>query len=225
MSAVLDLLNVLHEPTAVFGRVKEKPRILAPYIVLAILITIVAVLSLPFQAAVTDLIRAAVPPEQQARISSPSAVKIIIQTPIFMIVGFAIGAFLLWLGTTMAGAQAKYKAMFSVLTYSWVTYLIYAIVVFAVLSIKGASAIQSFADLRAPVGLDLLVPGVGLFAGAILNGINPFSIWGVVICATGVSVTSGCSKAAGYTITIVVFLIGLLLQAVPYIFLGMVAKQ
>lgn len=225
MGAVLDLLNVLHEPTAVFGRVKEKPRILAPYVVLAVLITIVAVLSLPFQAAAMDIVRNALPPEQQARVAAPSAIKTIIQTPIVFFIGLLIGAGLLWIGCLMTGAQAKYKTLLSVLTYSYVTYVIFSIVVFIVLSMRGASSVTSFADLRAPVGLDLLAPGVGLATGFLLNGINPFSIWGVYLCGTGISVTTGASKAASFTVTIFIFLIGLLLQTIPFLLLGMVAKQ
>ena len=36
LSDVLDVFNVLHEPTAVFTRVKERPRILAPWIVFSL---------------------------------------------------------------------------------------------------------------------------------------------------------------------------------------------
>src|SRR3989442_194236 len=48
MGAVLDLVRVLFEPTAVFERVREKPRFLAPFVALAIILVLVSVVQLPY---------------------------------------------------------------------------------------------------------------------------------------------------------------------------------
>jgi hypothetical protein len=42
----------------------------------------------------------------------------------------------------------------------------------------------------------------------ILRPLNPFSIWGVVLTAIGVSTTQKMSKGTGYTIAIITFAIG-----------------
>ncbi|PYP27910.1 MAG: hypothetical protein DMD55_07290, partial [Gemmatimonadetes bacterium] len=48
MGAVLDLVRVLFEPAAVFERVRDKPRFLAPFVALAIIIVLVSVMQLPY---------------------------------------------------------------------------------------------------------------------------------------------------------------------------------
>ena len=48
MGAVLDLVRVLFEPTAVFERVRERPRFLAPFVALAIVVVLVGVVQLPY---------------------------------------------------------------------------------------------------------------------------------------------------------------------------------
>jgi hypothetical protein len=113
----------------------------------------------------------------------------------------------------------------SVLAYSFVTYVIYSAVTALVLSMRGVGSIASMQDLRAPVGLDFLVPHASLFLGAILNGINPFSIWGVWLCGTGISVTHGTSRSAGIWVATVAFLVGLLVAALPTLLLSMATKQ
>jgi hypothetical protein len=47
----------------------------------------------------------------------------------------------------------------------------------------------------------------------LLKGVNPFSIWGLVLTAIGVSVTHKLSKSTGYTVATISFVIGLLIGA------------
>src|SRR5437667_10351631 len=47
MGAVLDIVRVLFEPAAVLERVRDKPRFLAPFVALAIIIVLVSVIQLP----------------------------------------------------------------------------------------------------------------------------------------------------------------------------------
>jgi hypothetical protein len=69
------------------------------------------------------------------------------------------------------------------------------------------------ADLQPALGLDLLVPDAGRFLTAVLKAINPFSIWGLVLTAIGVTVTHKTTKGMGYAIAAVAFLIGVVFAA------------
>src|SRR5690242_21934464 len=51
MGAFLDLFRVLYEPSAVFGRVAEKPKFLAPFIGIVIIGLVLEYLMMPFQRA------------------------------------------------------------------------------------------------------------------------------------------------------------------------------
>jgi len=227
MSALLDVLNVLHEPTAVFTRVKEKPRVLIPWLAVSVLLVVVGVVMRPYQAAAMDALRASLPPETAARMGAggQSIIRVVIGAPIVVLLGLAIGAGLLWIGTSIAGAAGQYKTLFSVLTYSYITYVIYSALTAVVLSVRGVGSITSVQDMRVPLGLDLLAPSAGLFLGTILNGINPIAIWGVWLCGTGIAVTHGVSRKTGIAVTAGAYLVALILQAAPTLLFTMATKQ
>src|SRR5437867_4235529 len=121
MGAVLDLVRVLFEPTAVFERVRDKPRFLAPFVDLAIIV---------------------------------------------------------------------------------------------VLTVRGSESIGGVEDLQPALGLDLLAPGATGLTLALLRGINPFSLYGVFLTATGIAVTHKTSKGGAYTAAIVQLLVTLLVTGV-----------
>jgi hypothetical protein len=75
------------------------------------------------------------------------------------------------------------------------------------------------------LGLDLLVPGVGLFGGTVLNGINPFSVWGVWLTGTGISTTHKASRAASIAVAAAAFLIMLFIVSLPTLFAAMMTRQ
>jgi hypothetical protein len=132
---------------------------------------------------------------------------------------------MLWMGVSVTGTHARFKTLLSVLARSCVTYLLFAAVGVVVLTVRGKAAVTGFADLRAPLGLDLLVPNLGLYLGTVLNGINPFSIWGVWLTGTGVAITHGLSRSTAIVVTAVVYFIGLLIIAVPTLLIGLATRQ
>jgi len=225
---MLDVFNVLHDPVAVFNRIKERPRILAPWMVLSVAFVVITILTQPYQQAAMDAFKATLTPEQAAKMGGGGAgggVVGLVLTPVGVLAVLAIGAGVLWLAVTMTGAPARYKTLLSVLAYSCVTYILFAVVGIVVLTIRGKQAIAGFADLRAPLGLDLLVPNAGLYLGTVLNGINPFSVWGVWLAGTGISITHGTSRNTAIAVTAGGFLLCLLIMAAPTLLLGLVTKQ
>ena len=69
------------------------------------------------------------------------------------------------------------------------------------------------------------MPGAGLFAGTVLNGINPFSVWGVWLTGTGIAVTHKTSQAAAIAVAAAAFLIMLFIVSLPALFAAMMIKQ
>ena len=225
MGAVLDSFNVLHEPTAVFTRVKERPRILVPWLVISLFLLVFAYFFQPFQNAAMATFKASLPPEQAAKMGGGNSIFGLLIVPVFFLIGLAVASGILALGVAITGAQARYKTLMSVLAYSCSTYAISAMVVLAVLMTRGVSQVVDFGDLRAPIGLDVLAPGVGLYLGSVLNSINPFAVWGVWLVGTGISVTHGVSRATGIVITSFAYVVCLFLQFLPLLFLSMAIKQ
>src|SRR5438034_131396 len=131
-----------------------------------------------------------------------------------------------WTSLTCCTSRTRFsRASRSAPAYSCVTYLLFASVGIVVLTVRGKAAITGFADLRAPLGLDLLAPNVGLYLGTVLNGINPFAIWGVWLTGTGISITHGTSRGTAIFVTAFVYLIALLIIATPTLLLGLATRQ
>jgi len=228
LSDALDVFNVLHDPGAVFTRVKERARILGPWIVLSAAFIVITFLARPYQQAAMEAFKATLAPEQAARMGNRGAgggVVGLILTPLIVLVIVGIGAGALWVGVAMTGTQAQYKKLYSVLAYSSITYILFAVVGIIVLMVRGKASITGFADVRAPLGLDLLVPSAGIFLGTVLNGINPFSVWAVWLTGTGIAITHGISRGTAIALTAVAYLICLLLLSAPTLMLGMLTKQ
>ena len=210
MGAMLDLLKVLYEPGAVFQRVAEKPKFLMPFIGISIFQIIIGIINMPFLKAAMQAQMA------QAPAGAPDTSKFaaigLIFVPIVIAIALVIGALLLWVLVSMVGGDGKFGTLLSVATYASVPSVILLSIVGAIiLQLQGPQGLTSPQDMQPAVGLDLLMPGAKGFMGAVLKGINPFSIWGLVLTAIGVSTTHRLSKASGYVVATLSFVIGLLI--------------
>lgn len=209
-SGLADVFKVLFEPTAVFERVRARPRFLIPFLVICALNIVLYFVNLPY-------IKAAVQAQAAARpAGGPDPAKFIWIGAVFIPIGLGIalliGGLLLWVLVSLFGGEGKFGTLLSVSTYASVPSVILLAVVGAiVLHMKGVGDITSQQDLQPALGLDLLAPGATGFMGAVLKAINPFSIWGLVLTAIGVSTTHRLSKGTGYAIATIAFLIGVLI--------------
>jgi hypothetical protein len=205
MGAVLDLFKVLYEPGAVFTRVSEKPKFLMPFIGLCIIQVIVAAVNLPFLKAAMSAQFAAQAANAPAGAPDPSKFVALglIAVPIVIAILLLISALVLWVLVSIVGGDGKFGTLLSVSTYACVpSVVLLAIVGAIVLQMKGPEGITSPSDLQPALGLDLLAPDTKGFVGAVLKGINPFTIWGLVLTAIGIQVTHKTSKGSAYAVAI-----------------------
>src|SRR5690348_8767727 len=215
MGAVLDLFKVLFEPTAVFERVREKPRFLAPFLVLAVITVVVGALQLPY----TRAALAQTPNMTPEKLETAAKILpfFLVLGPIFYGLFLALGALVLWVSVSVVGAgaggEAKYGTLISVATYASISYTLLQVVGVIVLMMRGTSSITSMLDLQPALGLDLLAPDAKGFTLALLRGINPFTLYGLFLTATGVTVTTKSSKGVAYTAATIQFVIALLIGA------------
>jgi membrane protein, antimicrobial resistance system len=212
MGAILDLVKVLYEPEAVFQRVAEKPKFLMPFIGISVIQVVISFINLPFlKVAMQAQMAQANAPAGGPDPSKFAAIGLVF-TPIVIALILVIAAFLLWVLVSLVGGEGKFGTLLSVATYCAVpSVILLGIVGTVVLHLQGTGNITSTQDLQPAVGLDLLVPGAKGFLGAVLKGINPFSIWGLVLTAIGVSTTHRLAKGSGYVVATSSFVIGLLI--------------
>ncbi len=209
MTAFADVGRVLFEPEAVFTRVAEKPRFWQPFVVLAVALVVIQILLLPYAKIALEPMYQAMPPDRAATARKFAGVGVAVW-PIIYAIFMLINAGLLWVVVSLFGGEAKFSKLLSVATYASVTFVLTQVITLVIMMVKGKESITSMEDLQPAIGLDLLIPAGGRFASNLLKGINPFSIWGVVLTATGVRVTHKLSKGSAYTVAIVCFLIALL---------------
>ena len=210
--ALLDLVRVLYDPAAVFQRVTEKPKFLMPFIGMSVVQIILGIVNMPFlKAAMQAQIAQAQVPAGGPDPSSFAAIGLIF-VPVGIAIALVLGAFVLWVLVSLVGGEGKFGTLLSVATYAAVpSVILLGIVGSVVLQLQGTQGISSPADMQPALGLDLLAPWTKGFLGAVLKGINPFSIWGLVLTAIGVSTTHRLSKGSGYVVATVSLVIGLLL--------------
>src|SRR5256885_1165543 len=116
LNDVLDVFNVLHDPLAVFNRIKQRPRILAPWLVLSAFFIISAILTRPYQQAAFEAFKASLTPEQIARMGnrgSGGGVMGLVLTPVIALAGLAICGGALSIGGALTGTQARFKTILS----------------------------------------------------------------------------------------------------------------
>jgi hypothetical protein len=208
-----DVLQVLYEPTAVFERVREQASFVAPFLTIIGVQCVLFFVNFPYLKVAIQAQMAAAP---QAR-SMPGTAVLTIFGLLGLVIAlgiiFALTGLVLWvLASVLGGGEAKFSTMLSVAAYSAVpSAIVLSIVGTIVLHMQGASGLTSPQEMQPALGLDLLAPGAKGFVGAVLKGINPFSIWGVVLTAIGVSTTQRMSKGTGYTVAVSAFAIGLLI--------------
>jgi hypothetical protein len=211
VGAVLDLVKVLYEPTAVFDRVREKPKFLGPFIALALAVVLITILQLPYSKAamVAQLSqRPNITPDQVQTALKFASVGVVIAPLAYGLI-LVINAFLLWVVVSLVGGEARFTTLLSVTTYASIAYVLLSAVGLIVLTMRGTSAIASPLDLQPALGLDLLAPDAKGFALAMLRGINPFSLYGLFVTATGIAVTCRTSKGAAYTAAVIQLLVAL----------------
>jgi hypothetical protein len=209
-SAFLDVFRVLFEPTAVFERVRERPRFLAPFLVICAIQIAIYFYNLPFMKAGMAAQMASRPA------GGPDPSKFLFIGALFIPVGIGIalllGGLILWLLVSVFGGEGKFGTLLSVTAYAAVpSVVLLAVVGTIVLHLQGVGQITSPQDMQPALGLDLLAPGTKGFVGAALKAVNPFSIWALVLTAIGVSTTHRLSKSTGYLVATIGFLIGVVI--------------
>ena len=201
MGAVLDLVTVLSDPMGVFTRVRERPRVVGPLAGLIVGALCVAVALRPFYEAGVQAAMAHLTPQQleKAPSAATQATIGIVLYPLSYVPMLLVGALFLWINVLLLAGDANYHTLLSVLAYAFVSFLLFSAVSAVVLWLRGPESIVAMEDLRPALGLDLLYSGDSRFVGALLNAVNPFSVYGVWLTGVGVAVTQGTSRATGYT--------------------------
>ena len=212
-NAFADVLKVLYEPGAVFERVRTRPSFFAPFIAIVAVQCVLFFVNLPLlKIALQPQMTAAGRPMPGTALLAVFGLGFLL---IFMTLLLLLAGLVLWVGASiLGGGEAKYSTLLSVALYSAVpAVILLSIIGSIVVHLQGTGQITSPQDLQPALGLDLLASGAKGFTGALLRGINPFSIWSLVLTAIGVSTTQRMAKGSAYMIATIQFVVLLIIGA------------
>jgi hypothetical protein len=223
MGAVLDLVRVLYEPTAVFERIRERPRFVAPVTAIMALSLVIGLLMRPFVEAALGpmLAQAAAARGGAAPDAGKAALLQLVGATVFTPVFIALIGGLLWVAVSLFGVEARYRVLVSVAAYTSILYILQLLAALAVLALRGVASVSSPLDLQPAFGLDLLAPDATGFVGGLLRGVNVFSVWGGVLNGIGITVTHRTSKQTGYGAAVIAVVATVLLASL----LGLLQPQ
>lgn len=228
MSTPETLANIFFEPGATFEALRERPRFLAPALILVLLtlaVTLLLFQKVDFETVVRQAMERnprvqELPPDQRERIierqTGPVGKALAYGAPfIGAMVVMAAGAGLYMLAALLMGGRMSYKQALSVWTYSS----------FPPAVLGGVLAVVLL-FLKSPEDLDFTRPGAGLLVtnpGAFLSSesspalraalswFDLFTFYGMFLAATGLRKVAKLSSGAAWAIVIVLWLIGLTL--------------
>lgn len=200
--------GMIWSPGEQFDRMRERPRIWGGLIPVTLLFAIaMAAASLLTPDAVFEEAGLELTAEQLATAKMWTAVGNGVFFLIVMPILFVIGAAIFLLITALARTGATFKHLFSMTVYT------------AFISAIGL-LLNSFLTWLLGTDFDVTVTSLGSVVnaegkmGALLNGIEVFTIWATVLAAIGLHKVGGLSKGVAWTIAVIFFLIGIFILVV-----------
>ncbi len=217
--AIKKYLGVLFEPARAFQEIKNQPTLLLPIIIMLVILIATTVLTLPYTKEVSlyqyELM--GLSPnhpivvqqlEKVATVSTGSIIIGIVVNSIAMILGWLFMAGISRLVSMIFVGAGKFTQDLSVFANTSLITFIGALVSTILLIVTGNPAMMN-------TSLSLFVPFLEKtsFLYWLLNYINIFSLWGIIIAGFGISIVENISKVKAYTIVLVPWLLGKVIMA------------
>ncbi len=171
-------------PRVVFGEQRNRPTFWLPWAILSLLLVALTLWDRPIVERV-----AMIGLEEQARGAATKALAAatllsMLWQPVQLLVRSAAIAGVMYLSLAMLGATVRFRSMMTAAIFASAVAVLKDLASSIVLHLRGIDTLTSIGGMRVSFGLDLLVPsGVELahVPMAILSGIGPFEVWGLLI--------------------------------------------
>ena len=203
-------------PTEAYLELKKQPRWFLVFTLIAVASAACVVLSMPFtrQVALMSLSGILANDQLESAVSLSERVQYlaVLVAPVGLLGKWLLAAAFLYAFSIILDVHdLQFRRVFAAVVHAEIVLVLMSCVNVLLLYLKGPVAMKSPIDLQSVAGLDILLSNapanVPLFV--LLNGINPFSVWYIVILSTGVSVMTGLSKFKSGMMVTILWLIGL----------------
>jgi hypothetical protein len=203
--------GMIWSPTEQFERIKERPKIWGALAIVTVLFVIgmyLTSLGIPMEIE-------GISEEQLAQISMFSTITLMITGVITPIFGVLISTVIYLIIAKIARSEVSFKQLFSMNTYIMIISALSVIVNGIGIALLSGSVETIYTSLGS------LIEAEGAM-GALLNSLELFTIWGVILSAIGLQKVANFSKGLAWTISIIFFAIGVIFAMIGAGLSGMV---
>jgi hypothetical protein len=224
-SPLRTLANVIVAPAAAFATIRERPTWFIAFLGVTLLCLIGGFLQsnaaahamsvwYPGQVA-SDPRTASLSPD---RVKSMTAIAVTVSrfvwlsAPIGVLIATLITALVLFVVSIVAKADAGFGRMFALAMNVGIVYGLAQLVTGLIVAARGADSFSSLLEVNAALpSLAWLAPSAAPKVLALLEQIQPFSIWSFVLLAFGLASVARVSRAVGYAGSGIVYAVGIIL--------------
>jgi hypothetical protein len=203
------MVGVFTSPAEAFQAYKQKPTIIIPIILVAILLAITGAATAKYGAILQyDMLKTSemLPPaaleQMRQGIENPNYISAAIMGPIFLIIMGLIEALIaMFLGNVVFAGQSKFKPIWGVAILTALITAVGGLIRIPLVYAKGTMLVS--------IGFAALMPGKDFTSMlyAFLYFADVFAIWGVIVAGIAYSTIFGISRGKGMAISIIGFLI------------------
>lgn len=204
------LLGMITNPTEQFERIKERPKIWIAMIIITILFIIGTWLTTLGMDIVGEVEGVELDEESAAMVQTFAVIGSVIGALFIPIFTVLISSFIYWVIAKIVKSEVSFKQLFSMNTHILIVSAIGLIINGAIMAMVGVNMDNPDAMFTS---LGSLVSSGGIL-GAILNNIEVFQIWVVVLTAIGLNKVAEFSKGLAWTISILFFVIGIVFSMI-----------
>lgn len=201
------LFGMIMNPREQFEKIRENPKIIVALIIVTLLTIVGMLLMMNGIDFMNDPNLAGMSEEEMMMVTMFSQIGFVIVGVFTPVVGILIGSFVHFIIAKIVRSEATFKQLFSMNTYIFIISAISMIVNGIVFMMIGGDPEKLFTSLNSIIGAEGIL-------GAVLNSIEVFTIWGLIITAMGLQVVARFSKGLSWAVVIVFFIVGLIFQMI-----------
>lgn len=201
------LFGMIMNPREQFEKIRENPKIIVALIIVTLLTIVGMLLMMNGIDFMNDPNLAGMSEEEMMMVTMFSQIGFVIVGVFTPVIGILIGSFVHFIIAKIVRSEATFKQLFSMNTYIFIISAISMIVNGIVFMMIGGDPEKLFTSLNSIIGAEGIL-------GAVLNSIEVFTIWGLIITAMGLQVVARFSKGLSWAVVIVFFIVGLIFQMI-----------
>jgi hypothetical protein len=208
------IVDIFVDPFKVFARIDAGLSWWKPFVLVAVVSTVLSYLMLPFQKRLIELNPSGMGEEQLQQALdafSKFAPLTLITVPIFLIIVYLVLAGIVHLAINIMSTRSSYKKTLSLISFCGIITLVEQIISTAVLRMRGVESMESAADMKFSLSLAPLVGEGKGFLGAVLQSLSVFQIWYYVVLVLGIAAIFKLTRKAAIIPVLPMWIIGILM--------------